>query len=449
MALPDDGKVTCGLVETPVGCKSIAYAARRRRMEIRRIRIISTTDCYEEPSLKRARGRDGLISSCKDKLSLDFTFGKVESDGSCRYSVTSSKTNGVKETCATLKGANCTPLSGSEWASSSHTASSGSGVDGKPFGFRKIVDLNSRVPSDREPANFNSTAGPKGTDAASAGVVCSTDNVCAATHPQQSNGDATGVIEVSKQADEESPPRFADSSSQIPASKDIVVSSPKVSRCGCVSGDWNPSHGLVSVCGRRREMEDAVTVVPSFLQLPSALVGACSRSDSSEPEGSSDLHFYGVYDGHGGSQAAAYCKDHLHRALIRAIGDAENPGFGADNIWDSQWRRAFAASFFKIDQDIGGHNAEPVFSETVGSTAVVALVGSCQIIVANCGDSRAVLSRNGQAIPLTVDHKPDREDEMARIEAAGGRVIFWDGPRVLGVLAMSRALGGVVLLFSL
>ena len=28
-----------------------------------------------------------------------------------------------------------------------------------------------------------------------------------------------------------------------------------------------------------------------------------------------------------------------------------------------------------------------------------------------------------------------------RIEAAGGRVIYWDGARVLGMLAMSRAIG--------
>jgi len=37
--------------------------------------------------------------------------------------------------------------------------------------------------------------------------------------------------------------------------------------------------------------------------------------------------------------------------------------------------------------------------------------------------------------------QPEREDEMARIEAAGGRVIYWNGYRVLGVLAMSRAIG--------
>lgn len=37
--------------------------------------------------------------------------------------------------------------------------------------------------------------------------------------------------------------------------------------------------------------------------------------------------------------------------------------------------------------------------------------------------------------------QPDRPDELLRIQDAGGRVIYWDGPRVLGVLAMSRAIG--------
>lgn len=37
--------------------------------------------------------------------------------------------------------------------------------------------------------------------------------------------------------------------------------------------------------------------------------------------------------------------------------------------------------------------------------------------------------------------QPNREDEYARIEALGGKVIQWNGYRVLGVLAMSRSIG--------
>lgn len=70
-----------------------------------------------------------------------------------------------------------------------------------------------------------------------------------------------------------------------------------------------------------------------------------------------------------------------------------------------------------------------------------ALICSSHIIVANCGDSRAVLYRGKEPMSLSVDHKPNREDEYARIEASGGKVIQWNGHRVFGVLAMSRSIG--------
>jgi hypothetical protein len=41
--------------------------------------------------------------------------------------------------------------------------------------------------------------------------------------------------------------------------------------------------------------------------------------------------------------------------------------------------------------------------------------------------------------------QPDREDELLRIEGEGGKVINWNGARVFGVLAMSRAIGTLIL----
>jgi hypothetical protein len=40
--------------------------------------------------------------------------------------------------------------------------------------------------------------------------------------------------------------------------------------------------------------------------------------------------------------------------------------------------------------------------------------------------------------------QPDRPDELERVEAAGGRVINWNGYRILGVLATSRSIGTVL-----
>ncbi|KAJ1430118.1 hypothetical protein SESBI_07902 [Sesbania bispinosa] len=155
-------------------------------------------------------------------------------------------------------------------------------------------------------------------------------------------------------------------------------------------------------------------------------------------------HFFGVYDGHGGSQVAKYCRDRIHLALSEEI-EFVKEGLINGSIKDGcqdQWRKAFTNCFLKVDAEVGGKvNNEPVAPETVGSTAVVALISSSHIIVANCGDSRAVLCRGKEPMALSVDHKPNRDDEYARIEAAGGKVIQWNGHRVFGVLAMSRSIG--------
>ena len=73
-----------------------------------------------------------------------------------------------------------------------------------------------------------------------------------------------------------------------------------------------------------------------------------------------------------------------------------------------------------------------------GTTACMVLVTPQWLICANAGDSRAVFSKKGRAVPLSYDHKPDDEEEERRIRTAGGYVA---GGRVEGDLAVSRGLG--------
>ena len=76
-----------------------------------------------------------------------------------------------------------------------------------------------------------------------------------------------------------------------------------------------------------------------------------------------------------------------------------------------------------------------------GCTAVSCIITRSHYIVANLGDSRAILIRSGKPVPMSVDHKPFDDKEKARIERAGGKV-FWG--RVNGKLAVSRAIGDFV-----
>ncbi|TVU00864.1 hypothetical protein EJB05_53712, partial [Eragrostis curvula] len=202
-------------------------------------------------------------------------------------------------------------------------------------------------------------------------------------------------------------------------------------------------HGAASVTGRRREMEDAVSVREAFAAVGEADGQRCD--------------FYGVFDGHGCSHVADACRERMHELLAEELA----PSSSAPSREPAAWTGAMERSFARMDAEVsaGAHSAAVASAsgssscrcdahkcDHVGSTAVVAVVEDRRVVVANCGDSRAVLCRGGgggepAAVALTSDHKPDRPDELERIEAAGGRVIFWEGARVLGVLAMSRAIG--------
>ncbi|OMO91717.1 phosphatase 2C (PP2C)-like protein [Corchorus olitorius] len=248
---------------------------------------------------------------------------------------------------------------------------------------------------------------------------------------------------------DESDPKSSESFDEVQQQKKIR----KTERQFLFESSNIPLWGFTSICGRRPEMEDAVVVLPRFLQVPTEMLKGGSISNGMNHRLSDfTAHFYGVYDGHGGCQVANYCRERMHLALAEEIEMAKACIHDGNVVhdWQEQWKKAISNSFIKVDAEVGGVHkgsggnkidCEPVAPETVGSTAVVAIVSSTHIIVANCGDSRAVLNRGKHAMPLSVDHKPDREDEHTRIEAAGGKVIQWNGSRVFGVLAMSRSIG--------
>lgn len=79
---------------------------------------------------------------------------------------------------------------------------------------------------------------------------------------------------------------------------------------------------------------------------------------------------------------------------------------------------------------------------TSGACSVTALVREIgdkrYLVVANAGDSRAVISRAGGVSRLTYDHKPTDESEADRVIKGGAFVR--DG-RVNGMIGITRALG--------
>ncbi|ESQ36188.1 hypothetical protein EUTSA_v10008595mg [Eutrema salsugineum] len=137
---------------------------------------------------------------------------------------------------------------------------------------------------------------------------------------------------------------------------------------------------------------------------------------------------FGVYDGHGGSRAAEFAAKNLCNNIIKEIVSERN-----ESKIEEAVKRGYLAtdSEFLKENDVKG-----------GSCCVTALISDGNLVVANAGDCRAVLSVGGFAEALTSDHRPSRDDERNRIENSGGYVdTFHSVWRIQGSLAVSRGIG--------
>jgi len=146
--------------------------------------------------------------------------------------------------------------------------------------------------------------------------------------------------------------------------------------------------------------------------------------------------FFGVFDGHGGSQCSAFVAQRLTEELSG----------GSLPVDDA----AVKELMLRLDREFLNSKTPS------GSTGTFAFVqpsdapGRLKLRVGNIGDSRVLLGRpDGSMVEgpgtdggLTTDHKPDHPSERERIERTGGTVQFIQGvARVNGDLAVSRAFG--------
>ncbi|WVZ77263.1 hypothetical protein U9M48_025150 [Paspalum notatum var. saurae] len=198
--------------------------------------------------------------------------------------------------------------------------------------------------------------------------------------------------------------------------------------------------------------------------------------------GMEDGVFCGVFDGHGrcGQFVSKLVRDYLpfmilsHRnALLLGSADVDDDPVFSDASPSSstdgsgvpspspaqlleEWREACANAFEAMDKELKLQANSSMDCSFSGTTAVCAIKQGRDLIVANLGDSRAVLATMSEtgylsAVQLTTDQKPSVPSEAERIKRCNGRVFaLKDEPSVQRVwlpdedcpgLAMARSLG--------
>lgn len=173
------------------------------------------------------------------------------------------------------------------------------------------------------------------------------------------------------------------------------------------SGDW-------SDIGGRDYMEDTHVCIPNL-----------AKNFGYNTVDDKVISFYGVFDGHGGKDAAQYVRDNLPRVIVE------------DAAFPLELEKAVRRSFVQTDSQFA-EKCSLQDGLSSGTTALTAMIFGRTLLVANAGDCRAVLSRRGAAIEMSKDHRTCCLNERKRVESLGGYV---DDGYLNGQLAVTRALG--------
>lgn len=175
-----------------------------------------------------------------------------------------------------------------------------------------------------------------------------------------------------------------------------------------------------------------------------------------------DTIFCGIFDGHGewGHYVAKAVREALPPSLLCHWQEALTLASlidGEKKLSDCQfdlWKQSHMAACAAVDEELRrNRRLDAIYS---GCTALSVVKQGDLMVVANVGDSRAVLGTRSDdgavaAVQLTVDFKPNLPQEKERIRRCNGQVYcladepgvhrVWQPNRESPGLAMSRAFG--------
>ncbi|XP_015251755.1 PREDICTED: protein phosphatase 1H-like [Cyprinodon variegatus] len=223
---------------------------------------------------------------------------------------------------------------------------------------------------------------------------------------------------------------------------------------------WGTGYAEAINAGKSMLNEDQASCEKLFVRKPSGKNRNSTVVDDNGDNTGIPLHFWGVFDGHAGSGAAIMASKLLHRIIRDGLGEIchllENPnsappiclakngspfqaeakkgatqeaGEDPDAVSDASVRfymekvvsleslvmGVIETAFKQMDDLIEREKTSYAISGGCCALAVIYLMG--KLYVANAGDSRAIIIRNNEVIPMTNEFTP--ESERQRLQYLG------------------------------
>ncbi|KAG4130614.1 hypothetical protein ERO13_D09G155900v2 [Gossypium hirsutum] len=193
------------------------------------------------------------------------------------------------------------------------------------------------------------------------------------------------------------------------------------------------------------EFSMAVIQANSMLEDQSQIESGPLSSTTSGPYGT----FFGVYDGHGGTEASRYVNDNLFSNLKSFA--SEHQEISADVL-----RKAFSTTEENFLSLVRKQWLVKPHMASVGSCCLIGIICNGLLYIANAGDSRVVLGRSGRgtkqakAMQLSVEHNASIDtvrEELRSLHPNDPHIVVkkhrvW---RVKGLIQISRSIGDAYL----
>ncbi|XP_045402779.1 protein phosphatase 1J isoform X2 [Lemur catta] len=189
---------------------------------------------------------------------------------------------------------------------------------------------------------------------------------------------------------------------------------------------WSTGYAEVINAGKSRHNEDQACCEVVYVEGRRSVMGV--PRDPSRGQGLC-FYYWGLFDGHAGGGAAEMASRLLHRHIREQLKDLKEVTH--ESLVVGAIENAFQLMDEQMARERRGHQVEG------GCCALVVVYLLGKVYVANAGDSRAIIVRNGEIIPMSREFTPETERQRLQLlgflkpELLGGEFTHLEFPRRL------------------